>query len=162
MSDQMKAVRDHLVRVLDWEDAHVGFDKVVDGVPAEARGIRPPGIEHSAWQLVEHIRRAQDDILDFCVNPGYVHAMTWPDDYWPKDPTPPHSDAWTQSIASYGRSRDALGRLARDVQDLTAPVPTGQAHQTYLRALLLAADHAAYHVGQLVLVRRALGIWPAA
>jgi hypothetical protein len=159
MRDQMNAVRDHLVRVLDWEDAHVGFDKAVDGIPPEARGRCPPGVEHSAWQLVEHLRLAQEDILDFCVNPAYVHAMAWPDDYWPKDTAPTRPDAWAQSIASFGRSREALQRLAREVPDLTATVPTGQAHQTYLRALLLAADHTAYHVGQLVLVRRALGVW---
>ena len=86
--------------------------------------------------------------------------MTWPDDYWPKDPAPPSQQAWTDSLASYARSREALKRLARDVEDLTATVPTGKGNQTYLRAILLAADHAAYHVGQLVAVRRALGIWP--
>jgi hypothetical protein len=85
--------------------------------------------------------------------------MKWPDDYWPKDPAPPGAESWSESIASYARSRDALQRLARDVAELTAKVPTGQGEQTYLRALLLTADHTAYHVGQLVAVRRALGIW---
>ena len=86
--------------------------------------------------------------------------MKWPDDYWPKDPAPPSQKAWTDSLASYARAREALKRLARDVEDLTAKVPTGKGHQTYLRAILLAADHTAYHVGQIVAVRRALGIWP--
>jgi uncharacterized damage-inducible protein DinB len=155
------AVRDHIERVLDWEDAHVGFDKAVDGIPADKRGARAAGFEHSPWQLVEHIRMAQEDILDFCVNAAYEHTLQWPDDYWPKDPAPPAEKAWTESIASYVHSREQMKRLARDVEDLTATVPTGKGNQTYLRAILLAADHTAYHVGQLVDARRALGIWPS-
>ena len=160
MNGLTRAYRDHLERVLDWEDGHVGFDKAVDGIPPDKRGARPAGFEHSPWQLLEHIRIAQEDILDFCLNAAYEHTMEWPDDYWPTDPAPPSQTAWTESIASYARSRDDLKRLARDVDDLTATVPTGKGNQTYLRAILLAADHAAYHVGQLVAVRRALGIWP--
>jgi uncharacterized damage-inducible protein DinB len=160
MHDSTRALRDHLVRVLDWEDAHVGFDKAVDGIPPDKRGARAAGFEHSPWQLLEHIRIAQEDILDFCVNNAYEHTMEWPDDYWPKDPTPPSENAWRDSIASYAGSREELKRLVRKVEDLTAKVPTGKGHQTYLRAILLTADHTAYHVGQLVAVRRALGIWP--
>jgi uncharacterized damage-inducible protein DinB len=159
MTEASSAVRDHLVRVLDWEDAHVGFDKAVEGIPADKRGARAAGFEHSPWQLLEHIRLAQEDILDFCVNPSYTHTMKWPDDYWPKDPAPPSVTAWTESLAAYARSLEALKRLARDIEDLTALVPTGKGNQTYLRAILLTADHTAYHVGQLVAVRRALGIW---
>jgi uncharacterized damage-inducible protein DinB len=160
MSDT-RALRDHLVRVLDWEDAHVGFDKAIDGIPAGQQGARAPGFEHSAWQLLEHIRLAQDDILDFCLNGAYEHTMTWPDDYWPRDPAPPSEKAWADSIASYVRTRDAMKKLAREAKDLTAKVPTGKDNHTYLRAILLAADHAAYHVGQIVAVRKALGIWPS-
>ena len=160
MSDT-RALRDHLVRVLDWEDAHVGFDKAIDGIPAGKQGARAPGFEHSPWQLLEHLRLAQDDILDFCLNSAYKHTMTWPEDYWPKDPAPPSEKAWADSIASYVRTRDALKQLAREAEDLTAKVPTGKDNQTYLRAILLAADHAAYHVGQIVAVPKALGIWPA-
>lgn len=156
MSD--KAVRDHLVRLLDWEEAHVGFDKAVDGIPADRRGARAPGFEHSPWQMLEHMRLAQDDILDFCVNVNYEHTMTWPDDYWPRQ-APPNDAAWTESIAAFTRSREQVKALARDVPDLTAKVPTGKGTQTYLRAILLLADHTAYHVGQLVAARRALGIW---
>jgi hypothetical protein len=152
------ALRDHLARVLDWEDAHVGFDKAVAGIPAGTRGVRATGFEHSAWQLVEHIRIAQEDILDFCVNATYEEKLKWPDDYWP-DPAPPSDAAWNASLASFARSREKLKALARDVEDLTAKVPAGKGHQTYLRAILLAADHAAYHVGQIVALRRALGIW---
>jgi hypothetical protein len=159
MPHSTDALRDHLVRLLDWEDAHVGFDKAVDGIPAARRGARAAGFEHSPWELLEHLRIAQEDILDFCVNPKYEHTMTWPDDYWPREPAPPNARSWTNSIASYRRSRETLQQLARDVKDLMAIVPTGTGEQTYLRAILLAADHAAYHVGQLVAVRRALGTW---
>jgi len=88
--------------------------------------------------------------------------MTWPDDYWPKTAAPPTERSWTDSIASFTRAREEMKRLARDVEDLTAKVPTGKSHQTYLRAILLVADHTAYHVGQLIAVRRALGVWPSA
>jgi hypothetical protein len=152
-------LRDHLVRVLDWEDAHVGFDTAVDGIPPDKRGARAPGIEHSAWQLLEHMRLGQEDILDFCVNAAYEHTLTWPGDYWPTDPAPPTAAAWADSVASFSRSREELKSVARRVADLTATVPTGKGNQTYLRAILLAADHTAYHVGQLVTLRRALGIW---
>ena len=160
MSELTRALRDHLERVLDWEDAHVGFDKAVDGIRPDKRGARAAGFEHSPWQLLEHIRIAQEDILDFCVNAAYQHTMQWPDDYWPKDPAPPSQNAWAESLASYASSREDLKRVARNVEDLTATVPTGKGDQTYLRAILLVADHTAYHVGQLVAVRRALRIWP--
>ena len=152
-------IRDHLVRVLDWEDAHVGLDKAIDGVPPDQRGARPAGFDHSVWQLLEHIRLAQDDILDFCLNANYEHTMKWPDDYWPVDPVPPSQQGWTDSIAGYKRGLDEIKKMTRSVEDLTALVPTGKKNQTYLRAVLLLADHTAYHVGQIVLVRRALGIW---
>jgi uncharacterized damage-inducible protein DinB len=153
------AVRDHLVRVLDWEEAHVGFDKAVEGIPVSKRGARAAGFEHSTWQLLEHLRVAQEDILEFCVNPKYTHTMNWPDDYWPKDPAPPSEQAWAESVAGFVRSRDGMKKLTRDVKDLNALVPTGKGQQTYLRAILLVIDHAAYHVGQIVAVRRALGAW---
>ena len=159
MTDPTRALRDHLVRVLDWEDAHVGFDKAVEGIPPDKRGALATGFEHSLWQLVEHLRLAQEDILDFSLNSAYKHTMAWPDDYWPRDPAPPGQQAWTDSLASFARARDGMKRLARDVEDLTARVPTGKGDQTYLRAILLSADHTAYHVGQIVAVRRALGIW---
>jgi uncharacterized damage-inducible protein DinB len=159
MRESTDALRNHLVRALDWEEAHVGFDKAVDGIPSDKRGARAAGFEHTPWQLLEHIRIAQEDILDFCVNANYAHNMKWPDDYWPKHPAPPNAKAWTDSVASYARSCDELKRLAREVPDLSAKVPTGKGTQTYLRALLLVTDHTAYHVGQLVAVRRALGVW---
>lgn len=162
MPPSSNAVRDQLARMLDWEEAHVSLDKAVADIPSDKRGARPAGFEHSPWQLLEHIRIAQDDILDFCVNHAYEHTMKWPDDYWPRDPAPPSQQAWDESVAAHARSREALKRLAGEIEDLTAKVPTGKGHQTYLRAILLTADHTAYHVGQIVAVRRALGIWPGA
>ena len=152
-------LREQLARVLDWEESHVGFDKAVEHMPAEQRGLRPQGFDHSAWQLLEHMRIAQEDILDFCLNANYVHSRRWPDDYWPKEPAPPAPDAWDASIAVFRRDRERLKQIARDTPDLHAHVPTGNEKQTYLRALLLVMDHNAYHLGQLVAVRRALGIW---
>ena len=157
---QNAAIRDQLARALAWTEAQVGFDKAVAGIPADRRGARPPGFQHSLWQQIEHIRRAQADILDFCVNARYEHTMTWPDDYWPSAPEPPAANAWDDSLAAFARDRDAMKRLAREIPDLTAAVPTGKPEQTYLRAILLVIDHGAYHVGQIVDLRRALGAWP--
>jgi hypothetical protein len=153
-------LRAHLVRALDWEEAHVGFDKAVQGIPADRRGSRISGFEHSPWQLLEHIRLAQKDLLEFCVNPKYVHALKWPDDYWPKNAAPPSAAAWDQSIADAKADREKLKDLVQNAEtDLFAVVPTGKGKQTYLRAILLVVDHNAYHVGQLVAVRQALGVW---
>jgi uncharacterized damage-inducible protein DinB len=155
------ALRQLLGRALAWEDAHVSFDSVVDNVPEALRGTQPPGLPHSLWQLVEHLRITQHDILDFCVNANY-EEMKWPEDYWPAAAAPPDASAWSASIAQYRRDRQALQDLAADTTiDLDARIPHGSG-QTYLRELVLVADHTAYHVGQIVLVRRLLGIWPAA
>jgi uncharacterized damage-inducible protein DinB len=159
MATASDAVRDHLIRALDWEDAHVSFDTAVAGIPPDRRGARAEGFAHSAWQLVEHIRLAQSDLLDFCVNAQYVHTMKWPDDYWPADPAPPSDAAWNDSLAAYARDLDALKRLTREQPDLAATVPTGKDGQTHLRAVLLVIDHTAHHVGQLISLRRALGVW---
>ena len=159
MREPSDAVRDHLVRALAWEEAHVGFDKAVANVPHDLRGVRPQGFDHSIWELVEHIRMAQEDILDFCVNANYTHDMAWPDDYWPPQPAPPSEKAWADSLAAYAASLERLRQLAQDQGDLTATVPKGKGQQTHLRALLLVVDHTAYHVGQIVDVRRALGNW---
>lgn len=146
-----------LARLLNWEDAHVGFEKAVADVPPALRGVVPEGLPYSVWQLVEHLRIAQSDILDFCVNPKYEEKK-WPDDYWPS-PAPPTSAAWDEAIAGYRRDREGLQQLAGDpTVDLFARIPHGTG-QTYLRELLLVADHNAYHIGQIVIVRRRLGVW---
>ena len=102
-------LRAQLVRMLDWEEAHIGFDKAVDGLPSDKRGALAPRVEHSVWQLVEQLRIAQEDIFDFNVNPKYVHSMKWPEDYWPKASEPPNAAAWDLDATSnrYGRRRRA-------------------------------------------------------
>lgn len=153
-----ETLRRQLAAILSWKDAHVAFDEAIEGIPPDARGKRPESLPYSAWQLLEHLRRAQWDILDFCVNPDY-EEMKWPDDYWPSSPQPPDAGAWDDSIRRYREDRVALERLAMDpAVDLFARIPHGSG-QTFLRELLLVADHAAYHVGQLVLLRRLLGLW---
>lgn len=145
---------------LDWEDAHAKLDKVVANLSPELQGQAPVGLPYTPWQLLEHIRITQHDILDFCRNPSY-EELNWPDDYWPKDPAPPSASAWAESVAACHRDCDALKALAVDPKvDLLAKVPAGTG-QTYLRELLLVADHTSYHLGELVVVRRALGAWPA-
>jgi len=152
------ALRAQLAALLDWSDAHVGFDAAVKGIPPKMRGAVPAGWQYSAWQLVEHIRIAQHDILEFCVAQKYEEKK-WPDAYWPKSPAPRSGGAWTASIAAYRRDCRALQRLTRDRRvNLTGAVPHGSG-QTYLREILLAADHTAYHAGQLIALRRQLGIW---
>lgn len=158
MATNEKALRTVLSKLLDWEDAHVGFDTVVAGIPPRLRGKRPAGAPHSPWELLEHLRLAQLDILDFCVNPKYKEHR-WPDDYWPSSRGPSSDAAWKRSVAQFKRDRRKLQRLAADERlDLTAAIPHGSG-QTYLRELVLVADHTAYHVGQLLLVRQLLGIW---
>ncbi|MDB4949074.1 MAG: DinB-like domain protein [Gemmatimonadetes bacterium] len=157
---QDAALRSHLAKVLDWEEAHATYDKGVDGVPEAVRGRVPHGLPYSPWQLVEHLRITQRDILDFCRDSDY-RERAWPDDYWPKDAAPPSPAAWDESLAAYRADRAAMKALTLDESvDLLAAIPHGSG-QTYLREILLVADHSAYHVGELVAVRRMLGAWPS-
>jgi len=152
-------LRDHLARVQSWHDAHADFDSVVADFPPNLRGKVPPGLPYSPWQLLEHIRLAQADILEFCRNPDYTETLNWPADYWPSSPEPGDAKAWDASVDAYRQDRNALQEMIRDPQcDLYAKVPAGN-DQTFLREFLLVADHTAYHVGQLVTVRRLLGAW---
>jgi uncharacterized damage-inducible protein DinB len=154
-----KEIREHVAKLLDWKDAHVDFDAVVKVSP-KLRGVVPEKAPHSLWQLLEHLRLAQSDILDFCRNPEYSEK-SWPEDYWPESPIPPKASAWDASVGEFRRDLEEFRRLAADSSvDLFARIPHGSG-QTLLRELLLVADHNAYHVGQMVLIRRLLGIWPA-
>ena len=157
MADE-QALRAQLVKLLDFREAHVDFDRAVKGIPARFRGQRPRGVEHSLWQLVEHLRIAQADILEFCLAAKYTEKK-WPDDYWPKRTGPRNPTEWTNSLVSYRRDRKALQRLAANITiDLLAAIPHGTG-QTHLREILLVADHNAYHIGQIVSLRRLLRIW---
>jgi len=154
-----EALREQLVKLLDWKDAHVNYDQAVDGIPTDLRGQRPPGLAWSVWELLEHLRLTQRDILEFCVDSNYKERE-WPKDYWPERPQPPSATAWATSIEGFRKDREAFGALARDPKlDLFAKIPHGSG-QTYLRELVLVADHTSYHVGQIVAVRRLLGCWP--
>ena len=153
-----KALRAQLVKLLDFEEAHVGFDRAVKGIPPRMRGKVPANGEHSLWELLEHLRIAQADILEFCRTAKYKEKK-WPDDYWPASAAPRSASAWTKAIADYRGDRKAFQRLAANTRvDLLATIPHGTG-QTYLREIVLAADHAAYHIGQIVTVRKQLGIW---
>jgi hypothetical protein len=145
---------------LTWEQAHASLDHAVEGLSPILRGKRPPNLPHSAWELLEHIRRTQDDLLQFCVNPKY-HERKWPDDYWPGSPEPPSAAAWTECLAAIRADAQTFADFTVEhAATLTKKVPHGTG-QTYLRTVLVAMDHASYHVGQIVAVRRLLGAWPA-
>jgi DinB superfamily len=151
-------IRRHLTQLLDWHDAHADFDAAVADVPAELQGVRPEHLPYSLWQLLEHMRLAQLDILDFCRNPKY-QTLKWPDDYWPQAAAPPAPDSWQRSVAAFRSDREELKALLADKnQDLLAEIPHGEG-QTLLREVLLVADHNAYHLGEMVAVRRLLGAW---
>ena len=153
------SIREHLAKLLSWGDAHSSFESAVADLPVELRGTKPSTLPYSPWQLVEHLRITQADILDFCRNPKY-RERTWPDDYWPSSESPPDSAAWDNSVRDFLRDRAALQDLSRDPKiTLEARIPHGEG-QTYLREILLVADHTAYHIGELVVVRRLLGAWP--
>ncbi len=155
----LAALRRHLVARLESRGAHRAFDAVTAAWPADRRGVRPDGLAHTGWELVEHLRIAQHDILAFCRDPAYA-APDWPAAYWPDTPAPPSAAAWTASLDAVRADTAAMVALVEDpATDLFAAIPHGDG-QTYLREALLVADHNAYHLGQLVDVRRALGCWP--
>jgi hypothetical protein len=151
-------LREHLLELLDGGHAHLDFEAAVAALPVEARGAKPPGLPHTPWRLVEHMRIAQWDILQFCRDPGHV-SPEFPSGYWPEGDAPPDPGAWDRSVDSFRADLKAMCDLvANPFTDLFAPIPHGQG-QTLLREALLAADHNAYHLGQLVTVRRLLGAW---
>lgn len=160
MSD-LSVFRQQLARTLDWQEAHATFDAAVADLPPKLRGSVPAGLPYSAWQLVEHIRRTQADIFEFCVAAHY-EEKEWPKDYWPESAEPPSAAAWDESVGAVRRDRAALAALTTDARtNLTDRVPSGDG-QTYLREVLLVIDHTAYHVGELIVLRRLLGAWPSA
>ncbi len=148
-------LRKHVLELLRGKGAHLSFDDAVAGFPTELRGIKPTGAPHTPWQLLEHLRIAQWDMLDFSRNPAY-REMKWPDDYWPQTPAPPDAAAWDHSVQQFRHDLKAMEDLiVRPEVDLTARIPHGQG-QTILREALLVADHNSYHLGQLVFVRKML------
>jgi len=148
-------LRKHVDNLLLMKGAHLSLDEAVAGFPAHLRGTKPPGAPHTAWQLLEHMRLAQEDILDFSRNPKYQERK-FPDDYWPASEAPPSERAWDKSVRQFQSDLKELRALIADArQDLFAAIPHGQG-QTLLREALLTADHNAYHLGQLMFLRKML------
>ena len=155
---QSDALRQHLLDLLRGGNAHAGFDAAVANRPAELRGKKPKGSPYTAWQLLEHLRLAQWDILEFSRDPTH-ESPSWPEGYWPKVEAPPSAAAWNKSVRQFQSDLKAMTELVADKKnDLFARIPHGQG-QTLLREALLVADHNAYHIGQLILLRRLLGAW---
>jgi hypothetical protein len=152
------ALREHLVNLLTKPQAHATFDDAVKGLDPELRGKVAKGAEHSPWQLLEHLRIAQLDILEFSRTAKH-ESPKWPEGYWPKEKAPADDKEWDKSVRAFKRDLKEMVELVQDEKtDLFAKIPHGDG-QTVLREALLIADHNAYHVGQLVLVRRLLGAW---
>jgi len=156
--DHEQSLRKHLVELLAGGSAHAKFDDVIKGLPPELRGTKPPKFPHTAWMLLEHLRLAQWDILEFSRNPKHV-SPPWPSGYWPKTEAPPNAAAWNKSVQQFRRDLKAMQTLvANRKTDLFAQIPWGDG-QTILREALLVADHNSHHLGQLLDVRRLLGAW---
>jgi hypothetical protein len=152
-----KSVREHLLYLLREGGAHAGFDDAMGDWPVQLAGVKVANFPHTAWMLLEHLRLAQWDILEFSRNPKHV-SPTWPDGYWPEAEAPPSEQAWKASMAAFRKDLQAMERLVADKKtDLHSKLPWGTA-QTVLREALLVADHNAYHVGQLVMLRKSIGI----
>ena len=156
MSDQ--ALREHVLYLLKGGGAHVHFEQAIAELPQHLRGTKVEGVSHTAWRLLEHLRICQWDILEFSRNADHV-SPDFPDGYWPKGDAPPESDSWDKSVQAFRNDLQAMIDLVADPDtDLYAKIPHGDG-QTILREALLVADHNAYHLGQLVAVRQALGAW---
>jgi hypothetical protein len=153
-----KKLREDLIDTLTVGGAHVSFNDAIAGLPATLRGKEAPGLPHTPWMLLEHIRIAQWDILEYITNPKHK-SPKWPEGFWPKNEALPSTKAWNDSVATVRKDLKAAEKLVNSKKtDLLAPVPWAEG-QTILRKMLLIADHTAYHVAQLVDVRRALGAW---
>jgi hypothetical protein len=153
-------LRQHLIELLDGGHAHLNFDAAIAELPAELRGAHIPGLPHTPWRLLEHMRIAQWDILRFSVDPKHV-SPEFPSGYWPDGDAPADPGDWDRSVAGFRADLQAMKDLVADPRtDLFARIPHGDG-QTILREALLVADHNSYHLGQLVTVRRLLGAWQA-
>lgn len=156
--DQTQQLRQQLAKLIDWKEAHAGLQDAIADFPADLRGRVPEGFPHSGWQLLEHLRITLWDILEFSRDARHK-SPPWPEGYWPKNAAPDGKDDWDKSVKAIEDLVEDMRKLILDPKrDLFAPLPHGSG-QTLLREALLAGDHNAYHIGQLVLVRRALGAW---
>lgn len=155
-SDESADVRKQLLDAIRGHQAHIEFSAAVKDFPAELQGKKPAGAPHSAWQLLEHLRIAQSDILEFSRNPKHI-SPNWPEGYWPRTEAPPNARAWSESVAAFERDRKEFLALVADPKlDLFQRFPHGEG-QTLLREALLVASHNSYHLGQLVFLKKMLG-----
>ena len=152
-----KALREHVLYLLRGGGAHLSFDDAIADLPEEMRGANAAGAPHTPWRLLEHMRIAQWDILEFSRNPEHV-SPEWPDGYWPEGAAPPDTAAWDRSVEAFRADLKAMQDLVDSATNLYAPIPHGDG-QTILREALLVADHNSYHLGQLVMLRRVLAVW---
>ena len=156
--DKDRILRDHLLELLRGRSAHLDFEKALKDLPSDFRGAKAAGLPHTVWQLLEHLRIAQWDILEFSRNPNHV-SPKWPEGYWPESAAPQDCAAWDRSVETFRSDLQAMQDLVADPQtDLYAKIPWGDG-QTILREAMLLADHNAYHLGQIVSVRQVLGVW---
>ncbi|MDQ2945943.1 MAG: DinB family protein [Acidobacteriota bacterium] len=153
-----ESLRKHLLHLLKDGGAHLNFDAAVKDFPAGLQGKRPHGAPHSAWELLEHMRIAQWDILEFIRNPNHV-SPEFPGGYWPKEQAPSNETAWNNTVEAFRRDLTAIAELVAESKDLFAQIPHGDG-QTILREALLVADHNTYHLGELVFLSRLLGARP--
>jgi hypothetical protein len=158
--DEQAPIRKELIALLEGGQAHVTFDDAIKDFPSDLRGVVPPKLPYSAWQLLEHLRIAQRDILDFSAPPtGGYHPIQWPDAYWPQSHQPPSAHAWDESIASFRRDlKNFIALIEKPSADLYKPFRWGDG-QNLLREALLLADHNSHHLGELIVLRRLLGCW---
>ena len=153
-----KALREHVLYLLRGGGAHVTFEAAIEDLPAALRGKKPKGASHSPWEILEHLRIAQWDILEFSRNPKHV-SPAWPVGYWPDKPAPPNDRAWNKTVRAFRADLESMCQLVEaESTALFAKIPYGNG-QTVLREALLVADHNAYHLGEMVVVRRMLGSW---
>lgn len=155
---RLKSIRELLIEQLNGKNAHVNFNQAIQGVTWKQAGIKVEGLPHTIWQLVEHIRISQDDIIEFCINEEY-EEIEWPDDYWPESHQPSGKEEWEDSITAVHEGIERMKEMVNNPNlDLQNPFPHGNG-QTLFREVMLIIDHGAYHIGQIVLVRRLIGNW---
>jgi len=157
--DPLQQLREDLVELLGGGGAHLGFDDAVAALPQHLRGAKPEGVPHTPWRLIEHMRLAQHDILEYTKGANW-ESPPWPEGYWPERDGPPSDRAWRRSLAGFRADRDAMIELVSDpATKLLTPLPWGESGHTPAREAMLIADHNSYHLGQLITVRRMLGAW---
>lgn len=156
MADNNKVLIDEIIKLLNGGTAHATLDDALDGLPANQRGEKPYDLPYSIWQLLEHIRIALWDMLEFSKD-GNHESPRWPDEYWVKETAPESEEAWGKSIHQIKADIQEFTELVK-TGDLYTPIPHGDG-QTLLREALQAADHTAYHVAEIIVIRRLLGSW---